>query len=64
MTLGEQVRDFAKYYVALVEALQAEGVSEKVARNEARATALIMCWEAEDTEGESCPLCGRGGIDE
>jgi len=40
-------------------------VSEKVAREEARATALIMCWQPEeevgDDEEDTCPLCGRGG---
>lgn len=60
MGLGEEALQFAKQYVALVDALRSQGVPEKVARHEARVTALIMMFEQEDTEAETCPLCGHG----
>jgi len=57
--LGVSARAFARQYVALVDALVKEGVSEATAREEARMSALILTFEG--VEGEACPLCGRGG---
>lgn len=60
MGLGTDALRFARQYVALVEALQNEGVLEKVAREEARITALIMMFrDGEDGNGQACPLCGQ-----
>ena len=60
-SLGQQAPAFSQAYVKLVEALQAEGVPEATARQEARATAAMMLvYEAELEEGETCPLCGKG----
>jgi len=55
--LGSRSLEFAKRYVALVEALQGQGVPEVVARSEARMTALIMMFENADKD--QCPLCGH-----
>lgn len=57
--LGERSHEFAKCYVALVDALRAQGVPEITAREEARMTALLLVFQKEE-EGEFCPLCGRG----
>jgi hypothetical protein len=56
--IGIQSKKFAKYYVRLVEDLQAEGVPENVARDEARMTAVYMLYEPAE-EGDTCPLCGK-----
>jgi hypothetical protein len=65
---GEKARNFARLYVNLVEALQQAGVTEEIAREEARLAAL-MTLQAEDFEEETqeyqphlgpCPSCGRG----
>ncbi len=59
---GEQARDFAKRYVALVDALRSEGVLEGVAREEARAAAVMLMYQRlpeEDPDNEFCPLCGH-----
>ena len=60
MNLGERALAFAKHYVALVEALQGQGVSEPTAREEARNVALLMCAmeEAEKDAKTVCPVCG------
>lgn len=57
-TLGARAIEFAKQYVVLVEALQGQGVPEKVAREEARITTLILLFEEENEEGQ-CPVCGH-----
>lgn len=59
---AERAREFAKAYVALVEALQQQGVPIEDARSEARITALIhmrIVDSEESTTDENCPLCGR-----
>lgn len=55
--LAVNAQAFAKQYVALVEALQREGVPELIAREEARCTALLILFEPQ--EGGACPLCGH-----
>jgi hypothetical protein len=57
--LGQNAKAFAACYVALTDALRAEGVPEDVARREARATAAMMAVLPEHREGEPCPLCGQ-----
>jgi hypothetical protein len=52
--LAENAAAFARCYTALVKALLAEGVPEDVAREEARATALIAAF-SEDEEGRHEP---------
>lgn len=60
----ERAREFAKTYVALVEALQQQGVPQEVARSEARASALIQDAAVAslhyDPAKGPCPLCGNG----
>lgn len=57
--LGKNAREWARCYVALVEALMTEGVTEEVAREEARNAAnMAALWD--EATGEACPLCGRG----
>jgi len=59
-SLGKHSLEFAKQYVALVEALLGQGVPEKIARAEARMTALILLFQEEADAVGVCPLCGRG----
>jgi len=65
--LGKEALEFARRYVALVDALRAQGVKEQMAREEARAAAVMLMFQAKLQEGdESCPLCGHvieGGED-
>ncbi len=62
--LGLRAHAFAKQYVVLVDALRKEGVPESVARDEARTTALVLLFDAEENAKETttghCALCGRG----
>lgn len=64
--LSPRVVRFATEYVQLVEALQAQGVPEEIARNEARvaATSWLMEYGEElpvyDPVKGPCPTCGRG----
>lgn len=55
--LAANARAYAKAYVALTEALIAEGVDESTARDEARWTATLIATSADD-DGPRCPLCG------
>jgi len=57
--LGVRAQEFAKHYVALVDALRREGVPEMVAREEARMSALYLLFDPTEDEGDVCPLCGR-----
>ena len=57
--LGVRAREFAKQYVALVEALQSQGVTEEVVRNEARITALLLLFQDDSESGDRCPLCNK-----
>jgi len=59
VALARHAKAFAKCYVALAEALIAEGVPEDRARQEARTSAVMMSMVPAQ-EGEACPLCGRG----
>ncbi|KKN22951.1 hypothetical protein LCGC14_0909940 [marine sediment metagenome] len=54
--LGLQSLAFAKRYVSLTDALMSQGVAEAKAREEARATALIMMYH--ENPDNPCPLCG------
>lgn len=53
--LGQTAIAFARRYTHIVEALLREGMIEKEARAEARATALLMIYQ----EDGYCPLCGQ-----
>lgn len=61
--LAANARAFAKAYVALHEALVAEGVPDEIARGEARFAATMAATDhpqqAEEDDGPSCPLCGE-----
>ncbi|KKK70921.1 hypothetical protein LCGC14_2919140 [marine sediment metagenome] len=57
--LGKEALEFARRYVALVDALRAQGVEEQTAREEARAAAVMFMFQAEVRGEESCPLCGH-----
>ncbi len=57
--LGTESLKFAKQYVALVEALLAEGVLEKVAREEARIITLMLLYQEDGAGDEVCPMCGQ-----
>ena len=60
--LAGQALAYSRYYVALVEALQGQGLTEEKAREEARVSALLFLFreevEAEEAGDGSCPLCG------
>lgn len=57
---AEKVQQFAKEYVALVEALQHAGVREDIARAEARIAAMVHLTMLDEKANDSpCPLCGR-----
>lgn len=56
--LGKNALEWSRAYVSLKEALMAQGVTEREARDEARNTATILAMTKDD--GEKCPLCGRG----
>jgi len=62
VALGQRAHAWAKAYIAVKEALQVEGVTLEEARDEARAAANFAAhWpDADDDDGEPCPLCGRG----
>jgi hypothetical protein len=51
----ETAREFARAYVALVEALLREGVPEGIARYEARCTAALLLF-GEDADSEAWEL--------
>jgi hypothetical protein len=63
---ADRARDFAKRYVALVEALQREGVTVEDARTEARLSAAMTVYGVESEEQHydpalgPCPTCERG----
>jgi hypothetical protein len=57
--LPDQVVMFARTYAQMTEALQAEGVPEPIAREEARMAAVTVAYCPEPAEGPPCPLCGR-----
>lgn len=67
MEAAKQAKVYAKLYVELNDALQAEGVPEGTAREEARwaATSWLLSGEEEyeapigSSEGKRCPLCGK-----
>jgi hypothetical protein len=55
---------FARRYVELVDQLVKQGVSEPIARQEARLAAIDLLIEDKqeaERNGDPCPLCGRGG---
>lgn len=56
-----RAREFARQYVALVNALTKEGVPEEAARDDARVTALTLMFEDDEAgaTGPPCPLCGH-----
>lgn len=56
---AEKARAFAKMYVHLVEALQAEGLTEERAREEARIAASVYLQDQDARTTNSCPLCGK-----
>lgn len=58
LALAHRAKAFAQCYVALTEALMAEGVPEDAARSEARASATMISL-ANMGSGEPCPLCGE-----
>lgn len=65
MKEAERARDFAKTYVSLVEALMREGVTEDVARHEARVAAFARLNENDivltyDPAKGPCPTCKNG----
>lgn len=60
--LAERARVFAQTYVALVEALQREGVLEEQARLEARTAATAELLSEKDgllPASAACPVCNR-----
>lgn len=58
--LSGSARAFARRYTELVEALQEQGVPQRVAREEARQAATVVFLMAEYREvDEPCPMCGR-----
>ncbi len=60
--LAAQALLYSKHYVALVEAFQSQGLTELLAREEARVAALLFLFREEvlgEEAGEgACPLCG------
>ena len=60
--LATQALTYSKHYVALVEAFQSQGLTEPLAREEARMVALLFLFREDvmvEEAGEgSCPLCG------
>ena len=57
--LGAHALEFAQQYVALVDALMKQGVTEEVAREEARMAALLLIFQKDPTG--TCPLCSGKG---
>lgn len=65
---AERAKAFARFYVALVEALLREGCPEDIAREEARMTAFSQLQTDDDEDLAltydpalgPCPTCGRG----
>jgi hypothetical protein len=59
--LASNAKAWAKAYCATVEALQAEGVPEDVARGEARAAANMAAFMDDVPPVSECPSCGEKG---
>jgi pyrroline-5-carboxylate reductase len=57
--LAANAKAFSTAYVALAEALMQDGVIESLARQEARAAAVIAAMYGSQEDDAPCPLCGR-----
>jgi hypothetical protein len=56
-----QALEFARQYVALVDALMKQGVAEETAREEARMAALLLIFQKDNSTTGTCPLCSGKG---